>query len=40
MIKEVTQIQDLQKVCKHENEQMRQGDGFVYVVCGDCGKDL
>jgi len=26
--------------CKHENEIMRQGDGFVYGVCGDCGKDL
>jgi hypothetical protein len=26
--------------CKHENEIMRQGDGFVYGVCDDCGKDL
>jgi hypothetical protein len=26
--------------CKHENEQMRQGNGFVYVVCKDCGIDL
>jgi len=26
--------------CKHENEIMRQGDGFVYGVCGDCGEDL
>ena len=26
--------------CKHENELMRQGDGFVYVVCEDCGINL
>ena len=26
--------------CTHENEVQRQGDGFVYTVCGDCGKDL
>jgi hypothetical protein len=26
--------------CKHENEQMHQGDGFVYVTCKDCGTDL
>ena len=26
--------------CKHKNELMRQGDGFVYVVCEDCGIDL
>jgi hypothetical protein len=26
--------------CKHESEQMRQGDGFVYVFCKDCGIDL
>jgi len=26
--------------CNHENEQMHQGDGFVYVTCKDCGTDL
>ena len=26
--------------CKHKNEQMKQGDGFVYVTCKDCGTDL
>jgi hypothetical protein len=26
--------------CKHENEQMHQGDGFVYVTRKDCGTDL
>ena len=26
--------------CDHSNEVQRQGDGFVYTVCGDCGKDL
>ena len=26
--------------CKHENEQMHQGDGFVYATCDDCGTDL
>ncbi len=26
--------------CKHENETMRQGDGFTYSVCSDCGADL
>lgn len=26
--------------CKHENEKMHQGDGFVYVTCADCGEDL
>ena len=26
--------------CKHENEITRQGDGFTYVICGDCGADL
>lgn len=26
--------------CKHENEEMHQGDGFVYVTCKDCGEDL
>ena len=26
--------------CTHENEVQRQGDGFVYTVCGDCGEDL
>lgn len=26
--------------CDHTNEVQRQGDGFVYTVCGDCGKDL
>lgn len=27
-------------VCTHENEKMRQGDGFVYVTCKDCGATL
>jgi len=26
--------------CKHENETMRQGNGFTYSVCSDCGADL
>ena len=26
--------------CDHSNEVQRQGDGFLYTVCGDCGKDL
>lgn len=26
--------------CTHEKEVMRQGDGFVYVTCGTCGKSL
>jgi len=26
--------------CTHENEVQRQGDGFIYTVCGDCGEDL
>lgn len=26
--------------CTHENEVQRQGDGFVYTVCSDCGEDL
>ena len=26
--------------CKHNNEIMRQGDGFVYSTCGDCGDEL
>ena len=26
--------------CTHENEVQRQGNGFAYTVCGDCGKDL
>ena len=26
--------------CKHENEDLRQGDGFTYTVCADCGKEL
>ena len=26
--------------CKHENELTKQGDGFTYVVCKDCGEDL
>jgi hypothetical protein len=31
---------ELQKKCTHENEKLHQGDGFVYVTCADCGKDL
>jgi len=26
--------------CKHENEIMKQGDGFYYSTCGDCGDEL
>jgi hypothetical protein len=26
--------------CKHDKEIMRQGDGFVYSTCGDCGDEL
>ena len=26
--------------CTHENEVHKQGDGFIYTVCGDCGEDL
>ena len=26
--------------CTHKNEVQRQGDGFIYTVCGDCGEDL
>ncbi len=26
--------------CKHKNETIRQGDGFTYVICSDCGRDL
>jgi hypothetical protein len=26
--------------CKHDNEIMRQGDGFAYSTCGDCGDEL
>ena len=26
--------------CKHDNEIMRQGNGFVYSTCGDCGYEL
>ena len=26
--------------CNHENEIQRQGDGFIYTVCKDCGIDL
>ena len=30
----------IQNACPHENEVMRQGDGFVYGTCKDCGKEL
>ena len=33
------EIKDIVK-CKHKNETTRQGNGFVYVVCEDCGDDL
>lgn len=26
--------------CDHKNETIRQGDGFVYVICSDCGESL
>jgi len=26
--------------CTRENEVQRQGNGFVYTVCGDCCEDL
>lgn len=28
------------ELCKHENEVQKQGNGFVYTVCGDCGQSL
>jgi len=28
------------EVCEHKNETLRQGDGFTYSVCSDCGEDL
>ena len=27
-------------VCKHENEELMQGDGFTYTICADCGESL
>ena len=37
----IDRIKDkIEKGCKHENEKMHQGDGFVYVTCKDCGTDL
>ena len=42
IVKETEKQCDIHVVsnCKHENEQMHQGDGFVYVTCKDCGTDL
>lgn len=42
-INSVDRLKELIKVltvCEHKNEKMRQGDGFVYVTCKDCGKSL
>lgn len=30
----------ISSVCEHKKEVMRQGDGFVYVTCKDCGEEL
>lgn len=30
-----------QKNCKHEGDEIiKQGDGFVYKKCADCGADI
>ncbi|MDA9272145.1 hypothetical protein N9Q05_02015 [bacterium] len=26
--------------CEHENEQLHQGNGFIYKTCADCGEDI
>ena len=28
------------ELCEHEHETLRQGDGFVYSVCAECGEEL
>ena len=28
------------ELCEHKNETMRQGDGFTYSVCSDCGDEV
>tara|TARA_R110000787_G_scaffold155785_1_gene269561 strand:+ start:42 stop:266 length:225 start_codon:yes stop_codon:yes gene_type:complete len=28
------------ELCEHKNETLRQGDGFTYSVCGDCGDEI
>lgn len=30
----------ISSVYKHKNEVVRQGDGFIYVTCKDCGEEL
>ena len=39
---ELTEALNIQNVsnCDHSNEVQKQGDGFIYTVCGDCGEDL
>ena len=41
-IKREDRIKELfkQAGCYHNNEEMHQGDGSVYVTCKDCGIDL
>ena len=36
----LTDVVGQSEQCTHENEVQRQGDGFIYTVCGDCGEDL
>lgn len=31
---------DRQNSCEHNNETSVMGEGIVYVVCEDCGRDL
>ncbi len=28
------------ELCEHKNETLRQGDGFTYSVCSDCGDEI
>jgi hypothetical protein len=28
------------ELCEHKNETIRQGDGFTYSVCSECGDEL
>ena len=28
------------ELCKHENETLHQGNGFIYKTCTDCGEDI
>lgn len=29
-----------QEICSQESEEMRKGEKFVFVVCGECGQDI